>query len=132
MPTFIENKKILLIDDEPDILEFLSYNFKKNGFAVTIANDGREGIEQAESTLPHLIVSDILMPGVSGIEMCKLLRNKPAFKDTPIIFLTAVNDDYQVMHAMLSGGDQYVAKPVRFDYLLALVREILKLEVPAT
>lgn len=131
MSTFMGNKKILLIDDEPDILEFLSYNFKKNGFVVSIANDGREGIEQAEATLPDIIVSDILMPGVSGIEMCKLLRNKPAFKDIPIIFLTAVNDDYQVMHAMLSGGDQYVAKPVRFDYLLALVKEILQLEAPA-
>ena len=118
-------KKILIIDDEPDILEFLSYNFKKNGYDVFRAVDGRDGIKQAESTHPDIIVSDILMPNVNGIEMCKLLRNRSEFADTPFIFLSAVHDDYQVMHAMLSGADQYVSKPIRFEYLLSMVNELL-------
>ena len=119
------SKKILIIDDEPDILEFLSYNFTKNGFSVFKAGDGRDGIKQAESSHPDIIVSDILMPDVNGIEMCKLLRNRSEFQNTPFIFLSAVHDDYQVMHAMLSGGDQYVSKPVRFEYLLTMVNELL-------
>src|ERR1051326_5095262 len=114
------SKKILIIDDEPDILEFLSYNFNKNGFSVYKACDGKNGIASAESVLPDVIVSDILMPEVNGIEMCKILRSKEQFREVPFIFLSAVHDDYRVMHAMLSGGDQYVSKPVRFEYLLSL------------
>ena len=118
-------KKILIFDDEPDIVEFLSYNFVKNGFEVIRAVDGKDGIAKAESGHPDIIVSDILMPELNGIEMCKVLRNRSSFRSTPFIFLSAVHDDYQVMHAMLSGADQYISKPIRFEYLLNMVNEML-------
>jgi two-component system alkaline phosphatase synthesis response regulator PhoP len=122
MKTF---KKILIIDDEPDILEFLSYNFRKKDFEVVLANNGKEGIDQVLLHRPDIIISDILMPEMDGIEMCNALRKKDEFKDTPFIFLTAVNDDYKVLYAMTSGADQFASKPIRFEYLLTMVNDLL-------
>lgn len=119
-------KKILIVDDEPDILEFLSYNFRKKGFHVATAINGLEGIKKAESELPQLIISDILMPELDGIEMCKAIRKNLHLKLTPFLFLTAVNDDYKVLYAMLSGADQYVSKPIKFEYLLAMVNQLIE------
>lgn len=118
-------QKVLLIDDEPDILEFLSYNFRKNNFNVITANNGLEGIEKAESELPEIIISDILMPVMNGIEMCKIIRNNSAMNLTPFIFLTALNDDYKMLHAMLMGADEFVTKPIRFEYLLEIVNRVI-------
>ena len=118
-------KKILLVDDEPDILEFLSYNFRKEGFQVVTAINGLEGIKKAEVELPQLIISDILMPELDGIEMCKSIREMAELKCTPFLFLTAVNDDYKVLYAMLSGADQYVSKPIKFKYLLLMVNQLM-------
>lgn len=115
---------VLIVDDEPDILEFLSYNFRKKGFAVTTARNGIEGINATVSHSPDLIISDILMPEMDGIEMCKALRKTNQGKEIPFVFLTAVNDEYKVMYAMDSGADQYAAKPIRFDYLLNIVTEL--------
>ena len=117
--------KILLVDDEPDILEFLSYNFRKKNFLVITAKDGKEGIEKATSELPDIIISDIMMPVMDGIEMCNELRTKFNFVNTPFIFLTALNDDYKVLYAMSAGANQYVSKPVRFEYLLSIVNQNL-------
>ena len=117
-------KKILIVDDEPDILEFLSYNFRKKEFKVFTANNGLEGIKHAESEFPDIIISDILMPEMNGIEMCREIR-KRCGDNTPILFLTAVNDEYKFIDAMLSGGDQYVSKPIRFPYLLTLVNQLM-------
>jgi two-component system alkaline phosphatase synthesis response regulator PhoP len=122
METF---KKILIIDDEPDILEFLSYNFRKKNFEVILANNGKEGINQALLHRPDIIISDILMPEMDGIEMCNAIRKKDEFKETPFIFLTAVNDDYKVLYAMTSGADQFASKPIRFEYLLSMVNDLL-------
>ncbi len=119
------SKKILIIDDEPDILEFLSYNFRKKGFDVIIAANGFEGIKQAEENLPQLIISDILMPEMDGIEMCKKIKKNNELSHTPFIFLTAVNDDYKVLYAMSSGADQYASKPIKFEYLLAMVNQLI-------
>ena len=118
--------KILLVDDEPDILEFLSYNFRKKGFEVVVANNGLEGIQQAKKELPQLIISDILMPEMDGVEMCKEIRNIESFYRIPFIFLTAVTDDYKVLYAMSSGADQYASKPIRFEYLLTLVKQLME------
>lgn len=118
-------QKVLLIDDEPDILEFLSYNFRKNKFNVITANNGLEGIEKAESELPEIIISDILMPVMNGIDMCKIIRKNSAMNLTPFIFLTALNDDYKMLHAMLTGADEFVTKPIRFEYLLAIVNRVI-------
>lgn len=120
------SKKILIVDDEPDILEFLSYNFRKKGFHVATAINGLEGIKKAESELPQFIISDILMPELDGIEMCKAIRKIPKLKSTPFLFLTAVNDDYKVLYAMLSGADQYISKPIRFEYLLVMVNQLIE------
>lgn len=120
------NIKILLVDDEPDILEFLSYNFRKHGFAVVIANNGLEGILQAKDESPKLIISDILMPYMDGIEMCKELRKIEEFYRIPFIFLTAVTDDYKVLYAMTSGADQFISKPIRFEYLLSMVNQLME------
>ena len=119
------NIKILLIDDEPDILEFLSYNFRKNGFTVATANNGVDGILQANIERPDLIISDILMPLMDGIEMCKEIRKMQPFYRLPFIFLTAVSDDYKVLYAMSSGADQFVSKPIRFEYLLSMVNQLM-------
>jgi len=119
-------KKILLVDDEPDILEFLSYNFRKEGFHVVTAINGIEGIKQAVIELPQLIISDILMPELDGIEMCKAIREIPQLKSTSFLFLTAVNDDYKVLYAMLSGADQYVTKPIKFEYLYVMVNQLIE------
>ena len=120
------NIKILLIDDEPDILEFLSYNFRKSGFTVVTANNGIEGIRQATLEQPQLIISDILMPLMDGIEMCKTLRKMEAFYRIPFIFLTAVSDDYKVLYAMTSGADQFISKPIRYEYLLSMVNQLME------
>ncbi len=118
--------KILIVDDEPDILEFLSYNFRKKGFEVVIANNGIEGLEKAIAESPQLIISDILMPNLDGIEMCKAIRNIEQFYRLPFIFLTAVTDDYKVLYAMSSGADQFVSKPIRFEYLFSMVNQLMK------
>ena len=117
--------KILLVDDEPDILEFLSYNFRKNGFVVVTANNGIQGILQANIERPQLIISDILMSSMDGIEMCKKIRNMEPFYHIPFIFLTAVSDDYKVLYAMTSGADQFISKPIRFEYLLSMVNQLM-------
>ena len=117
--------KLLLVDDEPDILEFLSYNFRKHNFEVITASHGHQALSMASEHSPALIISDILMPKMDGIELCIELRNREQTKHIPIIFLTAVNDDYKVLHAMSTGADQYVSKPARFDYLLNLVHATL-------
>jgi two-component system alkaline phosphatase synthesis response regulator PhoP len=122
-------KKILIVDDEPDILEFLSYNFRKKGYHVSTANDGIEGLKKANAERPNLIISDILMPEMDGVEMCRELRSDLLLRKTPFIFLTAVNDDYKVLYAMTSGADQFVSKPVKFDYLLQIVETALGAEV---
>lgn len=117
--------KLLLVDDEPDILEFLSYNFRKNGFNVVTASNGLEGIKRMNAESPQVVISDILMPEMDGIEMCKVIRKSEEFYKVPFIFLTAVTDDYKVLYAMSSGADQFVSKPNKFEYLLGIVNHVM-------
>jgi len=123
-------KHILLVDDEPDILEFLSYNFRKREFVVSTAGNGLEGIRKAEQDKPEIIISDILMPEMNGIEMCREMRKRSYLQDVPFIFLTAVKDDSRVMSAMMAGANQYASKPIRFEYLLSMVNQLLSLYPP--
>lgn len=109
------------MDDEPDILEFLSYNFRKKRYIVSVANDGVAGIKKAKAELPDLIISDIMMPEMDGIDMCKEIRADENLKHTPFIFLTAVTDDYKFLYAMTCGADQFIEKPIKIDYLLQIV-----------
>lgn len=115
-----EKIKILIVDDEPDVIEFLSYNFIKNGYLVEGAGNGTEGIDRVKSFSPHLIVADIMMPNMDGIVMCKILKSHESHKSIPLIFLSATQDEYQAMNAGLSGDD-YVSKPVKFSVLLSMV-----------
>lgn len=116
--------KILIVDDEPDILEFLSYNFKKKGLTVLTAANGVEGIAITKREKPQLIISDLFMPEMDGAEMCTLIKKDPELKGIPILFLTAANDDYKVLYAMSSGAEQYASKPIRFEYLFSLVDQL--------
>lgn len=118
--------KILIVDDEQDILEFLQYNFEKEGYDVFTALNGKDGIKVAEKENPDLIILDVMMPVIDGMETCKLLRENPQFKSTVIIFLTARSEDYSEIAGFESGADDYVSKPIRSRTLIARVKALLK------
>ncbi|RMG84414.1 MAG: DNA-binding response regulator [Bacteroidetes bacterium] len=118
--------RILLVDDEPDILEILSYNLEKEGFEVYTANDGAEGLSLAEEIIPDLIVLDIMMPRMDGVELCRNLRAKPDFQNTLIAFLTAREEDYSQIAALDEGGDDYITKPIRPRVLVSRIKALLR------
>ncbi len=120
------NTKILIVDDEKDIIEFLQYNFDKEGYQVYTARNGEKGRELAIKVKPDLIILDIMMPGMDGVELCKELRETPEFEDTLIIFLTARGEDYSQIAGFEVGADDYITKPVRPRVLLARVKALLK------
>jgi len=119
-------KKILIADDEPDILEILKFNLEAEGYNVKTAKNGIEAIELGKSFLPNLIILDIMMPGKTGIEVCEELRAIPSFKETLIIFLTAMNDDFTEVKGLESGADDYLAKPIRTKVLLSKVQSLFR------
>lgn len=122
-----ENKfKILLVDDEIDILEFISYNLEKEGFIVYTAQNGVEAIEMAEKKQPHLIILDVMMPEMDGIAACEEIRKIPALNNTLIAFLTARGEDYSQIAGFEAGADDYIAKPVRPKVLISRVKALLK------
>ena len=116
-----ETFKILLVDDEPDIVELLSYNFRKKGFEVNSAINGIEGLKVAQIYHPDVIIIDIMMPEMDGIEMCKELRLIDEFKNTRVIFLSATNDVNLVIDALGSGGNHYISKPIHLNVLINMV-----------
>ncbi len=118
--------KILIVDDEPDILEFLRYNLEKEGYAVFTANNGNEAIEVAKRDLPDLIVLDIMMPGMDGVEVCRQLRGMSQFATTLIVFLTARSEDYSEIAGFDVGADDYITKPIRPRVLIARIKALLK------
>ena len=118
--------KILLVDDEQDILDFLGYNLKKEGFAVFTASGGREAIELAVQTKPNLILLDVMMPIMDGIETCRELREINELKNTMIAFLTARNEDYSQIAGFDVGADDYITKPIKPRVLSSRIRALLK------
>jgi two-component system alkaline phosphatase synthesis response regulator PhoP len=118
--------KILVVDDEPDIIEFLSYNLKKEGFTIKTASTGRQAIEMAESFNPHLILLDVMMPEMDGIETCEELRSNQHTKDVLIAFLTARNEDYSQIAGFDAGGDDYISKPIKPKVLISRIKALLK------
>ena len=118
--------KILVIDDEPDILEFLGYNLRKEGFQVFVANNGKSGIEIAKEIQPHLIILDVMMPEMDGIETCEHIRSLPEIKHTLIAFLTARSEDYSQIAGFEVGGDDYIAKPIKIKVLISRIKALLK------
>jgi two-component system alkaline phosphatase synthesis response regulator PhoP len=125
-PKKMEPVKILIVDDEVDILEFLEYNLKKEGFEVFKAIDGEEGIRIAEREYPRIIVLDIMMPKMDGVEVCRQLRGRPEFDKTIITFLTAREEDYSQIAALDVGGDDYITKPIRPRVLISRIKALLR------
>lgn len=122
----MEGAKILVVDDEPDILEFLQYNLKKEGFRVVLAGDGEEAIITAQREKPDLIILDIMMPEMDGVEVCRILRSKEDFNDTVITFLTAREEDFSQITALEAGGDDYITKPIRPRVFISRVKALLR------
>lgn len=121
-----DNIKILIVDDEEDIRELLSYNLAKEGYKVSTAENGHEAISQAESIMPHLIVLDIMMEGMDGIEVCEKLREDEAFNETLIVFLTARGESFTQISALESGGDDFISKPIKPNVLKSRIKAILR------
>lgn len=119
--------KVLFVDDEAEILDLLTYSFTKKGLDVTVAKDGREAFERIQHNRPDLIVLDIMMPELNGIQFCELIRSREEFKDIPVLFLSATSDDLLILSAMTAGGTSFVSKPVRlnvlYDLLVSMYRE---------
>ncbi|MCE9539791.1 MAG: response regulator transcription factor [Bacteroidetes bacterium] len=119
-------QKILLVDDEQDILEFLSYNLKKEGYSVFIANNGKEAIAVAKRVTPDLIILDVMMPDMDGIETCRGLREIPELKNVMIAFLTARNEDYSQIAGFDVGADDYINKPIKPRVLVSRIKALLR------
>lgn len=118
--------KILLVDDDPDILEFISLNLSNEGFIVHTANNGREAIESAIEIEPDLIVLDVMMPDIDGVEACIRLREIPALEKTLIVFLSARHEDYSQIAGLNAGADDYIMKPIRPKLLMVKLKTLLK------
>lgn len=118
--------KILVVDDEPDILDFLRYNLVKEGYNVVTASNGEEGVMMAQEEKPDLVILDIMMPKMDGVEVCRNLRSKPEFDRTLIIFLTAREEDYSQIAALDIGGDDYITKPIRPRVFISRIKALLR------
>ena len=118
--------KILCVDDEPDILEILKYNLSNKGYQISTAKDGKIAVKKAKETNPNLIIMDIMMPNMDGIEACEILRSDESFNDTLIMFLTARGEDFSYVAAYDAGADDYVTKPVKPKILLSKVKALLR------
>ena len=118
--------KILLVDDEPDIIEILSYNLKNEGYQVFSASNGEEALVQAEKVKPHLIILDVMMPVMDGIETCEIIRKDKRYQETVIMFLSARSEDYSHVAAFDVGADDYVNKPIKPKVLNSKVKALLR------
>jgi two-component system alkaline phosphatase synthesis response regulator PhoP len=118
--------KILLVDDEPDIIEILSYNLKNEGFQIHTANNGDEGIKKAKKLIPDLIILDVMMPDIDGVEACKTLREIDSLNNTIIIFFTARSEDYSQLAGYDAGADDYITKPIKPKLLISKVKALLR------
>ena len=121
-----EDFKILLVDDEPDILEIISYSLKSAGYNVCTAKNGIEAVKQAEKMKPHLIILDVMMPKMDGIEACEIIRKTPKIKHTLITFLSARGEDYSQIAGFNAGADDYITKPIKPKILLSKVKSLLR------
>ena len=122
-------QKILIVDDEPDILELIEYNLKKEGYQVYTASNGLEAISSAKKHSPDLIILDIMMPKLDGIETCRQLRAMPEFKSTFMVFLTARSEEYSEISGFNVGADDYIAKPIKPRALVSRINAILRRNV---
>ena len=117
---------ILIADDDPNILEILSYNLKKEGYNVVEAENGKQAISLAEEHKPHLLILDVMMPEMNGVDVCAELRERKEFADTFITFLTARDDDFSQITCYEAGGDDFMSKPIKPKVLLSRIKALLK------
>ena len=121
-----KGKRILVADDEPDILDIISYNLRIEGYEVSTAKDGDEALMKAKSVKPDLIILDVMMPNRTGMDVCRVLRSQPAFHDTLIVFLTALNDEVSHVRGLEYGADDYISKPVTPRILVSKVNSLFR------
>src|SRR6476469_9594266 len=119
-------RKVLIADDEPDIIEMLKYNLEKEGYQVSTAKDGDEAIDKSRFVKPDLVLLDMMMPRKSGMEVCEILRAQPAFKDTLIMFLTALSDEATQLKGFGTGADDYVSKPLSPNVFVSKVNALFR------
>ena len=124
--TTLMNNKILVVDDEPDIVDLLSYNLKKDGFRVTTASDGEQALNKIRKDKFDLVVLDLMLPGIQGVELCRIIRNDPKTADTPIIMLTAKGEEVDRVIGLESGADDYMTKPFSSRELIARIKSVLR------
>ena len=122
----VNDVKILLVDDEVDVLDFMKYNLEKEGFWVYTAKDGIEAIQLAKKVSPAIIILDLMMPKMDGIETCRELRTMPEFKNTLIAFLTARDEDYSQIAGFEVGADDYITKPIKPRVFISRIRALLR------
>ena len=118
--------KILLVDDEPDILEIVGYNLTSEGYQIFTAENGSEAVKKAKKELPNLIILDVMMPEMDGIEACELIRKNPDLQNTLIVFLTARGEDYSQVAGFDAGADDYITKPIKPKVLVSKVKALLR------
>lgn len=123
-------QKILVVDDEPDIVELIAYNLKREGYQVYTAANGQEAVTTAKKVMPDLIILDVMMPKMDGIEACRIMRAMPEFKSTFMVFLTARSEEYSEIAGFNVGADDYIAKPIKPRALLSRINAILRRNMP--
>lgn len=121
-----QSYRVLLVDDEPDILEFLGYNLRKEGYIVETARNGQEAMEKTIRFEPHLMLLDIMMPGMDGLSVCKSLRGLSTFNNTRILFLSALNEDKVQVDGFNAGADDFISKPIQPSVLMGKIKAVLK------
>jgi phosphate regulon transcriptional regulator PhoB len=120
------NEKILIVDDEPDIVDLVSYNLKKDGFRVTTASDGEQALNKIRKDKFDLVVLDLMLPGIQGVELCRMIRSDPKTALTPIIMLTAKGEEVDRVIGLESGADDYMTKPFSSRELIARIKAVLR------
>lgn len=121
-----EDIKILLVDDEPDILEILKYNLSSEGYKIYTAKNGIEAVEKAKKKTPDLIILDVMMPEMDGVEACEVIRRTNGLEDTIIAFLTARSEDYSQLAGFEAGADDYITKPIKPKVFISKVKSLLR------
>ena len=122
----LNGKKVLVVDDEPDIREIISYNLVKEGYEILTAKDGMDGLEKVKFFRPDLVILDIMMPKMNGVEVCKILRSKEEYNETIILFLTALSDEASHINGLETGADDYVTKPISPKVLVSRVNAVFR------
>jgi two-component system alkaline phosphatase synthesis response regulator PhoP len=118
--------KVLVVDDEPDVVEILSYNRSRENYLVYKAYNGSDGVRVAHEVHPDLVIMDIRMPGINGIEACRQMKQDDETKTIPVLFLTADADEYTTMNAIEAGGDHFITKPIRPQILMGMIAELIR------